>query len=197
MAMGKKELMRQALRLRVAAGLLAIMLAPVAVAQPPAPIGVDAARSVDSAQQFLQQVLPGNGYASTPMSQMLAAARREQLRGHFEPLPVITRADPLRACVSVLLADAGDSWFIVRNPHDSGDVSEAAVADLFGGDGLIGNPEGLHFGDIRALSQSGNRVQMRLAGNRDDAVLHLEGEQAASRVLAALQYLQQTCDSSR
>jgi len=153
-------------------------------------------RTVGSAQAFLHQVLPGNRYLSTPMSELLSRARREQLRGRFEPLPVVFEALPLEACVSRLSADISATRFLVTNPLDHGDASEAAVAELFG-DSVIGNPEGMHFGAIRALHLSGNEVRMRFAGNSDDAVLVLESSETAERVHAAIEFLRTRCDPSR
>ena len=55
----------------------------------------------------------------------------------------------------------------------------------------------MQFGSIRQLGQRGNQVFMRLAGNEQGAVLHLEGTEIASRVLQALEYLREQCDSTR
>jgi len=153
-------------------------------------------RTVPGAQEFLRQVLPGSGYASTPMSEMLAKARREQLRGRFDPLPVVFEALPLAECVSRLSADVSATWFVVTNPQDSGDASVAALEDLFG-ESVIGNPDGMHFGSIRALRLSGSEVRMRFAGNTDDAVLYLDSAETAARVHVALAFLQERCDGSR
>jgi len=153
-------------------------------------------RSVASAQQFLQQVLPGNRYLSTPMNEALAAARRERLQAQFQPLPVIIEAEPLARCVTRLRADASATTLVLRNPHDSYDQSQASAAELLGSE-WIDNPDGMQFGSIRQLGQRGNQVFMRLAGNEQDAVLHLEGTEIASRVLQALEYLREQCDSTR
>ena len=156
-----------------------------------------APRSVAGAQQLLLQLLPGNRYVSTPMSEMLDKARAQQLSARFEPLPLIVSAEPLAPCVTRLLADASASQLLLRNPLDADDASQASVAELMRGGDLIGNPEGMHFGQIRASSQQHNRVYLRFAGNTADAVVHMEAAESASRVLAAVDYLRHHCDPSR
>lgn len=175
--------------------LLALSMGGKALAGEPQGAATDV-RSVASAQQFLQQVLPGNRYLSTPMSEALATARREQLQAQFQPLPVIIEAEPLARCVTRLRADASATTLVLRNPHDSYDQSQASAAELLGSE-WIGNPDGMQFGSIRQLGQRGNQVLMRLAGNEQDAVLHLEGTEIATRVLQALEYLREQCDSTR
>ena len=71
-----------------------------------------------------------------------------------------------------------------------------ALATLWGGP-LIGAPEGMHFGSVRALRRVGTEVRIRLAGNSDDAVLHLDAESTAKRVHDALEYLRLHCDATR
>lgn len=154
------------------------------------------ARTVAGAQEFLHQILPGNRYVSTPMTEMLARARSENLRAAFDSLPLVFDAAPVADCVSYLLADASSTWLVLRNPQDAGDVSEASVETLLG-DAVIGDPDGLHFGSIRALRQSGAEVHIRFAGNRDDAVLHLDAVATAERVHAAFDFLRLHCDASR
>lgn len=151
-------------------------------------------RSVAGAQEFLRQVLPGNRYASTMMSELLERAGREGLRGHFEPLPPIFDAAPLAECRSLLLADIRATDLVVRDPA-TGEAAVSALAELVG-DEVVGSPDGFDFGSIRALRQSGNRVQLRFAGEQSDAVLYLEGEEIAARVRTALDYLRRHCDAS-
>ena len=153
-------------------------------------------RTIDSAQAFLHQVLPGNRYISTPMAEMLAKARRENLRGSFDPLPVIVEADPVAPCVSRLRADVSPTWLFVRNPQDAWDATGAPVESLLGAS-LVGDPGGMHFGSIRALRRAGDEVHVRFAGNSDDAVLYLDAEQTAERVHGALEFLRLHCDPTR
>lgn len=156
----------------------------------------DDGRSIASAQAFLQQMLPGNRYVSTPMAEIHARARNEGVRASFDPLPVIVEADPVEPCVSRLRADASGTWLLLRNPQDYDDATDAPLADLLGGP-LIGDPEGMHFGSVRALRRVGTEVRIRLAGNSDDAVLHLDAESTAKRVHDALEYLRLHCDATR
>ncbi|MDH7452189.1 hypothetical protein QF205_03710 [Luteimonas composti] len=151
-------------------------------------------RSIASAQEFLRQVLPGNRYASTMMSEILERAGRQGLRGHFEPLPPVFDAAPLAECRSLLLADIRATDLVVRDPA-TGERAVSALADLVD-DNAVGSPDGFDFGSIRALRQSGNRVLLRFAGEQSDAVLYLEGEEMAARVHAALDYLRRHCDAS-
>ena len=151
-----------------------------------------AERSIDSAQEFLSYMLPGNHYVSTPMSEILARARREGLRAHFEPLPVIYDADPVHECRSMLLSDIRGTEMVVRDPA-TGDTAVSELAELMQDD-VIGSSDGFHFGHIRKLGQSGPRVFLRFAGEQVDAVLHLEGEEVAARVHAAFDYLRRHCD---
>lgn len=153
-------------------------------------------RSIASAQDFLHQVLPGNRYISTPMAEMLAKARRENLRGSFDPLPVIVEAVPVASCVSRLRADVAPTWLVVRNPQDGWDTTEAPVEELLG-ERLIGNPDGMHFGSVRAVRRAGAEVHVRFAGNSDDAVLYLDAVQTAERVHGALEFLRLHCDATR
>lgn len=155
-----------------------------------------AARTVESAQTFLSMMLPGNRYVSTPMAEMLDQARREGLRGGFDPKPRIIDAAPVSTCVSRLRADASQTWFVVRNPQDAWDTTEAAVEDLQGGP-VIGDPVGMHFGNIRALRRMGEEVHLRFAGNTTDAVLLLDSGETAARVYDALEFLRVHCDGSR
>ncbi|MGJ4729921.1 hypothetical protein [Luteimonas sp. SDU101] len=152
------------------------------------------ARSVAGAQEFLRQVLPGNRYASTMMSEILERAGREGLRAHFEPLPPIFDAAPLAKCRSLLLADIRATDLVVRDPA-TGEAAVSALAELVN-DEVVGSPDGFDFGSIRALRQSGNRVLLRFAGEQSDAVLYLEGEETAARVHTALDYLRRHCDAS-
>jgi len=154
----------------------------------------DAQRSIASAQEFLRQVLPGNRYASSVMTGIVARAKREGLRGRFEPLPVIFNADPVAGCRSFLLADIAATDFEVRDPA-TGDVVVSALADLLEDD-VVGSPDGFDFGSIRDLRHSGSRVMLRFAGGRDDAVVYMEGEEVAGRVHTAFDYLRRRCDAS-
>src|SRR5690606_11157791 len=104
-------------------------------------------RSIASAQEFLRQVLPGNRYVSTFMAGLLEKARREGLRGSFEPLPVIVDANPVAECRSMLLADIEGTDFVVRD-RATGDGAVSNLADLVN-DGLVGSPDGFDFGSIR------------------------------------------------
>lgn len=183
----------RAIRNGAGALLLAAMMGAVAGAAS-AEDGRTDARTVASAQEFLRQVLPGNRYVSTVMTEMTAKAAREGMRGSFDPLPVIVDSDPVAHCRSYLLAGIADTWLSVRDPA-TGDVSEAGLAAL-AGDDYVGNPEGFHFGSIRALRQDGSRVHLRFAGEQHDAVLHLEGAEMAGRVHAALDFLRSNCDAS-
>lgn len=153
-------------------------------------------RTVASAQAFLEQILPGNRYVSTPMTEMLAKAKRENLRGSFEPLPQIYEAQPVAHCVTRLLADVSPTWFIVLDPQDSWNGVEASLEALLDSP-VIGNPDGMHFGSIRALARFGSRVNLRFAGNSDDAVLHLDAAETAERVHQALEFLRVQCDATR
>ena len=179
------------------ASMLGLLVAATASAAPAADdAGTAPARTVEGAQEFLRQVLPGSRYVSTPMAEMLAGARREQLRGSYEPLPLVIDADPVAACVSRLRADVSATWLVLRNPMDAWDASEAPVQDLLGS-AVVGDPDGIHFGSIRALRQSGSQVHLRFAGNSDDAVLHLDAEETAQRVYAAFDFLRKACDATR
>lgn len=153
-------------------------------------------RTVASAQEFLRHTLPGSDYVSTPMSEMLAKARGEQLRARFEWLPIVFDADPVAECVSMLQADALPTLFVVENPRDPHDASDAALEDLLGGS-VLGDPDGMHFGTIRALRLVGSEVRMRFAGNTEDAVLHLDSAETAARVHDALDFLRVQCDATR
>lgn len=149
-----------------------------------------------SAQAFLDQVLPGNRYVSTPMTEMLTQARRERLRAHFSPLPLVFEARPVAPCVTRLRADVSPTWFVVTNPQDPDDAVEAPVEAFMGGP-VIGDPDGMHFGSIRELHRSGSQVRIRFAGNSDDAVLHLDAGETAGRVYEALEFLRVHCDATR
>lgn len=183
----------RAIKRGAAAVLLAALMSGAAGAAS-ADSGGNDARTVAGAQEFLRQVLPGNRYMSTMMSEILAKAERDRLRGRFEPLPVIVDSDPVEHCRSFLLAEIFNTWLIVRDPA-SGNVSEAALAEL-AGDDHVGSPDGFHFGSIRALRHEGSRVHLRFAGERHDAVLYLEGVEMAGRVHAALDFLRGNCDAS-
>lgn len=180
-----------------AAGLLLATLFPVAAASGAGDVAAEApVRTIASAQDFLEQVLPGNHYISTPMAEMVAKARRDGLRGSFEPLPLIFEAEPVAPCVTRLRADVSPTWFVVLNPQDEWDGAEASVEALLGGP-WIGNPDGMHFGSIRALRRSGSRLHIRFAGNADDAELHLDAAETAARVHEALEFLRLHCDATR
>lgn len=180
------------------AGFLLAMAAATAVAAEAADDTGDPApvRTIASAQAFLSQVLPGNRYVSTPMTEMLVKAQRENLRGSFEPLPVIFEAEPVAPCVTRLRADVSPTWFVVLNPDDAWDGAEASVEGLLGGP-WIGDPDGIHFGSIRALRLSGSQIRLRFAGNGEDAVLHLDASETAARVHTALEFLRVRCDATR
>lgn len=149
-------------------------------------------RTVEGAQEFLRQVLPGNRYLSTMMVEVLAKARRDGLRAQFDPLPPIVDADPIAPCRSYLIGEIATTWLTVRDPA-TGEVTEAEFAAM-AGDDHVGSPDGMHFGSIRALRQDGSRVYLRFAGEQHDAELHLEGSEIASRVYAALDFLRRQCD---
>lgn len=171
--------------------LLALACGPAAAQEP---VAASAARSVESAQEFLRQVLPGNRYVSTAMTEVLARAMREGLRGRFEPLPVIVEAEPVAPCRSRLLADIAPTWLTIRDPAMY-EVVESSLADLFG-DATVGNPDGMAFGDVRALRVEGARVHLRFAGEQHDAVVHMESTEMAGRVHAAIDFLRRECDLS-
>jgi hypothetical protein len=184
---------------RACAWLLALLAlaAAGAPAYGEAPDGAGAGapqRSIASAQEFLRQVLPGNRYVSTFMAGLLEKARREGLRGSFEPLPVIVDANPVAECRSMLLADIEGTDFVVRD-RATGDGAVSNLADLVN-DGLVGSPDGFDFGSIRALHRAGPRVHLRFAGEQLDAVVHMEGEEIAGRVYEAFDYLRRRCDAA-
>lgn len=180
-------------RLAFAAAAMAMAMTMTVAAEPG---DATATRSVESAQAFLAMTLPGNHYVSTPMAEMLDRARQEGLRGRFEPKPRIIDAAPVSTCVSRLRADVSQAWFVVHNPQDAWDASEASVEELLGGP-VIGDPAGMHFGSIRALRRTGDEVHVRFAGNRTDAVLLLDSGETAARVHDALEFLRIHCDASR
>jgi len=172
----------------------ACILASMALVMAGAQARGDAApqRSVAGAQEFLRQVLPGNRYVSTLMTEILEKARREGLRGSYEPLPLIVDVGPVAECRSMLLADIEPTDLVVRDPA-TGEGAVSSLADLVS-DGMVGSPDGFHFGSIRALRQSGSRVHLRFAGEQLDAVVHMEGEEIAARVYEAFDYLRRHCD---
>jgi len=171
---------------------LAVALLATAAGAAAAEGGAAPQRTVAGAQEFLRQVLPGNRYLSTMMSEVLAKARRDGLRAEFEPLPPIVDADPVAHCRSYLIGEIANTWLTVRDPA-TGEATEAGFAAM-AGDDHVGSPDGLHFGSIRALRQDGSRVYLRFAGEQHDAMLHLEGSEMASRVHAALDFLRRECD---
>ena len=187
--MGKTNARRRAGACILAVAVLAVLAAAGAQAHAAA---AAPARSVASAQEFLRQVLPGNRYVSTAMTEIVVRAGREGLRGSFEPLPVIIDAEPLAECRSLLLADISATDLVVHDPS-AGDTAVSALAELLR-DELVGSPDGFDLGSIRELRQSGSRVYLRFAGEQLDAVVHLEGEEIAGRVHAAFDYLRRHCD---
>ena len=158
--------------------------------------GAPVRRTVEGAQAFLAMMLPGNRDLSTPMVEMPERARREGLRGRFGPQPRIIGAAVVSTCVPRPRADASESLFVAHDPRDAGDGAAAPVAGLPGG-GVIGDPPGMHFGNIRALRRMGEEVHLRFAGNTTDAVLLLDSGETAARVYDALEFLRVHCDGSR
>ena len=176
---------------RAGACILVFMALAVAGAQARGDDAVPA-RSIASAQDFLSQVLPGNGYVSTMMSEIVDKARRQGLRAGFEPVPEIFDADPVAECRSMLLADIEPTDLVVRDPG-TGDAAVSSLAAMVQ-DRMVGSTDGFHFGSIRQTRLAGSRVHLRFAGEQLDAVVHLEGEEIAARVHAAFDYLRRHCD---
>src|SRR5690606_18373862 len=134
--MAKTNARRRAGACILAVAVLAVLAAAGAQAHAAAAAAAPA-RSVASAQEFLRQVLPGNRYVSTAMTEIVVRAGREGLRGSFEPLPVIIDAEPLAECRSLLLADISATDLVVHDPS-AGDTAVSALAELMQDD-LVGS----------------------------------------------------------
>lgn len=149
-------------------------------------------QTVEGAQTFLSQVLPGQGYMPGFFTDAVTRASRQrnlprpQILGEGK----IYQAAAIRKCVSTLRFDMSPVY--IAYGRERVNFVRTFSPELAQG----GIPEGFSWGDVVEVNRIGSRVDLTFKGNRDASRIHLNAETLARRVAYAIEFLRLHCDET-
>lgn len=177
-----------------------------------------ALRTIESAQDFLAIMLPGNGYMKGGVRSALPNAEqamrnsdpeRKVYSARLHGEATIIDAEPMGQCRSRLLQDYSnvDVEFTIR-PYANGAVSErlrlkiweAAPSGFPEEDGGVtehGQPDGFYWSEVKSVSAVGGEVRLLFWGNQLDSIIYLRSSELAQRVTDAIDFLRKACDAGQ
>ncbi len=154
-------------------------------------------QTVEGAQRFLSQVLPGQGYRPGFLTEFVQQLSRQ--RGMPNPVIVgegnIYEVTTVKKCKTILRYDLTPvmlEYYHPSSPYFRRFRLVATEPTLKQG----GSPGGFSWGEVVQVERFGSSVDIKFQNSRDTSRIHLNAENMAKRVAYAIEFLRLHCDET-
>ncbi len=177
--------------------LINLAAATISLAGPVSAIAqAESKQTVASAQAFLNMILPGKEYRSAyVVDKVRETEKLSDMTLTIKGRPKLVNVSPIAPCVSnwTYQYPANTRVSIAIRLRGREDHPLSAVPAL---DGLLGDPQGVHWSTLQNVSASGTFVLLKFASNTSRSEIDLGDASLASRVGKALEFLRVHCDAT-